>query len=336
MSTVVTLPAKELRDVFSTISLVVAKGSQLTPVSLELKDNKLSFVCLQGCVVQGSVAVASNEIAALVFMYYDVTPIMPPSGNVDVALFEYGVEVTGDDFSCAFPIGYSEVTEYDFSECKFTKIENDAYINSLRTVLGMNLDKLYGKPVPFSIYGAVAVVKHPCCYVQTRMYNVPFQAQIDPEHIKMIIRFKPWEVSTTIPDTLVFRKGSHTLQIPCRSRMGENDFVSFLKGLKSIGVMSATGLYDRVNYSSRVSTKSRCRLEITGGGIKISTTIDNATSTVSSGDVSTEILYTATFPISTLLAFLRAIGDDKMEILAGGELLCLRTQNLIILVRVEY
>lgn len=336
MSTVLTLPAKELKECFSALSLIAAKGSQLTPVSLILKDQKLSFVCLQGCIVQGSIAVASNEIANAVFMYYDVTPIMPPSGNVDVALYDYGVTVAGESFTCSFPTGYSDVTEFEFSDHKFTKIENNAYIDSFRVMLGMNLDKLYSKPVPVTVFGNVAVVKHSCCYVQTRMYNLPYKAQIDAEHVKMIMKFKPWEVSASSPNTLVFRKGNIVLQIPCRTGIGENDFPEFLKDMKTVCMVNAGGLYEKVNYTAKVSSKSKCTILTTARGIKISVNIDNASSSISNGDMSGDITFTTFFPISTLLAFLRAIGDDTMEILTGGELLCLRTQNLIILVRVEY
>lgn len=336
MSTTITVPSRDLRDCFSTLALIAHKGSQLTPASLILQNGKLTFICLQGCVVQSSLSVPCDEIANLVFMFHDVTPIMPPSGNVDVALFDYGVVVTGEDFSCQFPLGYSDVTEYDFSECRFTQIENNAYLDNLRIILAMNLDKLYGKPVPFTLFENVAVVKHSCCYIQTRTYGIPFQAQIDPEHIKMLIRLKPYEVSDTIPDTLVFRKGSNVLQIPCRSRVDENDFMLYMEQLKVVGTVSASKLYERVNYSSKIGSKSRCRIHVTESGIKITTNSDNASSSVSNGDMSKEITFTAMFPIPVLLAFFRAIGDSQMEILAGGELFCLRTQNLIILVRVEY
>ncbi len=336
MSTVVSLSARDLKSCFSAISLVAMKGSQLTPVSLILKNNKLQFICLQGCVAQCSILVASDEIANLVFMYYDVTPIIPPSGDVDVTLSSNGVSIEGEGFSCTFPKGYSDVTEFDFSNCKFTPIESDAYMDAMKNMMGMSLDKLYGTSVPVDAYQTVSVMKYPCCYVQTRTHGFPVTAQIDPEHMKMLIRFAPKEVSESIKDTLVFRKGTAMLQVPCRTDIPENDFLQYLSGLSAICRIDATGLYDKVKNASRLSNKSRCRIFVYKAGFKVVMTIGEATSSVSVGESADDLPFTAVFPIQVLLAFLRAIGNQTMEILAGGELLCLRTQSLIILVRVEY
>lgn len=332
----VTLPAKDLKDCFTSLSLVAAKGSQLTPVSLILDKNILKFNCLQGCVVQCHMPILNDEQVYVVIMYYDVTPIIPTDGEVTLSISSYDVSIEGVGFNCSFPLGYGSVEDYDFSTCVYEQISNKEYASGLRTLQGMNLDKIYGKAVPFSIYEGVSVIKHPCCYVQARTPGLPFVAQLDQEHIKMLTRFAPWEVSMSMKDTIVFRRKNAILQVPCRMDIPSNDFTSFLQDMQSKCVVVLGGLADKLRDASKVSTKSKCTVTGTKTGLQITTTIENASSSISVGDISGETEFMFSFPTQVLLTFFKAIGSGKVEILTGGDLICLRTQSLIILVRVDY
>ena len=121
MSAKLKLQAKDLKQCFSSLSLIAAKGSQLTPVSVKLANNKLTFTCLQGCVVQSTLEVNCGDSLDIVFMYYDVTPVLPSVDEVYLEIDNDHLSVSGPTFSCAFPNGYGDPVTYDFSDCSYTK-----------------------------------------------------------------------------------------------------------------------------------------------------------------------------------------------------------------------
>lgn len=336
MSATVKLSSAKLHECFQCLSLVAAKGSQLTPVSLSLKKDILTMTCLQGCVIQYSLNVESTGNEEFVFMFYDVTPIIPLTGDAEIEIDNYEVQVKGDSFKCAFPRGYGEPETYDFSQCSYTAIEHKDFSTGLKTILGMNLDKFYGQAVPVNIYGDIAVIKHACCYVQARAWGLPFTAQLDPDHVKMLIKFQPLEVSTSIADTIVFRRKNSIMQLPCRYEIPKNNFTEFLKGMESKCRVTLGGLHDRVREAAKVSNKSKCEILGTRAGLQVTITIENASSSLSVGDMNGDIQFVCMFHIQVFLAILKALGSGEIEILTGGDLVCLRTQTLIVLIRVEY
>lgn len=336
MSARIELKAKDLKQCFSSISLIAAKGSQLTPVSLKLADNKLTFTCLQGCIVQTSVEVSSNEEINMVFMFYDVTPILPSIDSVYLEIEAEQLSVSGPTFSCAFPTGYGDPVHFDFSNCTYTKFGDTSYLDGLKTVMGMGLDKLYGKDAPLSVYGDVTVLKHACCYVQTRTIGLPFTAQVEAEHAKIITRLLPWEVSTSQQDTLIFRKQNTILQIPCRYGIPSNNFTEFLKGMEPKCKITLGSSFLRLRDMSKVSTKTKCNLIGYKEGLSITLSVENANSSIIIGKSEGDIQFVFDFPIQVILTFIKALGSGVVEILTGGDLICFRTQSLIILVRVEY
>lgn len=336
MSAKLKLQAKDLKQCFSSLSLIAAKGSQLTPVSLKLANNKLTFTCLQGCVVQSTLEVNCGDSLDIVFMYYDVTPVLPSVDEVYLEIDNDHLSVSGPTFSCAFPNGYGDPVTYDFSDCSYTKFGDSSYLDGLKTVMGMGLDKLYGKTVPLSVYGDVTVLKHACCYVQTRTIGLPFTAQIEAEHAKIITKLLPWEVSTSQKDTLVFRKQNTILQIPCRYGIPANNFTEFLKDMRPKCRVTLGSFYLRLRDMSKVSTKTKCSLVGYKEGLSITLTVENANSSIIIGKEADDIQFVFDFPIQVLLTFIKALGSGVVEILTGGDLICFRTQSLIILVRVEY
>lgn len=336
MSARIELNAKDLKQCFNSISLIAAKGSQLTPVSLKLADNKLIFTCLQGCVVQTYIEVPYDEKIEMVFMYYDVTPILPSIDSVFLEIESEQLTISGPTFSCAFPMGFGDATCYDFSDCTYTKFGDVKYLDGLKTVMGMGLDKLYGKDVPLSVYGDVTVLKHACCYVQTRTIGLPFTAQIEAVHAKILTKLLPWEVSTSQQDTLVFRKQNTILQIPCRYGIPGNNFTEFLKGMVPKCKITLGSSFLRLRDMSKVSTKTKCSLIGYKEGLSVTLSVENANSSIIIGKDDGDIQFVFDLPIQVILTFIKALGSGVVEILTGGDLICFRTQSLIILVRVEY
>ena len=91
---------------------------------------------------------------------------------------------------------------------------------------------------------------------------------------------------------------------------------------------------DSVKGLAKLSNKAICNLIVFENGLQ--TTIDEAGANMSvmCGERG-NVVGTAQMPINAWINFLRALGSEHIQLLVGGDLLCLRNQFLIILTHVR-
>lgn len=331
----VSVSAKALYDCFSTLALVSPKGE--SPVSMVLTHTSLVFKSVSGCSFQGMVPVASEDEDSRTILWYNVCPLIPKDGDLTFDIEASLVSVRGDGVSFSFSTGYSEAVDLDLSRNQFIRLESNSYETGLQCIQAMSFDKLYGRTPPINVYGDVAVVEYPSLYLRVRTTGLPFNAAIDNEHAKVLLRFKPKEIAVNTTDSsIVLKRNGIMLELPCKLEPDESEFLSYLKGMRVVCRLEVEDFALQLSCLAKVSRKTECHLTLTESGLQVDANSGFSSVAVSVGDVTNTVLLSCRFPTEVLLAIFNTLGKGLVEILIGGDLLCLRTQTVAILTRVLY
>lgn len=321
-----------LKKTLDNLSNLFPKGSQSMPIGVHIRKGVMTIVCIQGCVYQAEVIVDDIDfVSDVTIMYHDITPLLQKCVNIFFDITNTSLVMIGDNFEAEFVFGYSSVEVQQFSNTVFKQIQNVPYVlDNLNKIIKMNLNKQYSKMSPVQILGDVSLQKYGNAWVQVRTPGVPIDATLDYEHVKLLMKFVPMEVCTDFPNTLIFRNKYAILQLPCKINFDKTLITELLEDMNSCVTLNIENYTERVKNIAKLDSKQRCKIVIHNNGLSTSVSYENTNVRVSAGDVSTEVLSVVELPIQLWLSFLNGLDANKIQILTGGDKICLRTQHLII------
>ena len=332
MSSILTLKASDVRRAFSALTPLFPKGSSNMSVGLHLSKGHLKVVCLQGVVYQADIPVDDElAIADATIIYYNITPLLPSIDNVYMEFTPMSVRLFGDDFETEFQLGYSVVEVQDFSKLVFSNIISNVYADGFSTIQHLGLEKLYNLPSPVIVMKDVAIQKYPNTWVQVRTSGLPFDATLDITHVNLLLKFAPKEVCTSIPNTLVFKNANALLQIPYKRNVDNNNILSLMQDLGEPITINIKRYLEKLKSMARVDTHSKCKISLFADGMKSTINYENTSISVSTGNCYGEAIKVCHLPMRMWLNYLNNIGAENIQILVGGDKLCLRTQSTIII-----
>lgn len=334
MSNAVTVNVSDFRSVLNTLHVLVPKGETSMPIGVYVKSEKLTIVCVQGCVYQSEITVDNASEYSITVMYRDISPILPTTGTIELEFTVTGILVSGEGFDASFPAAYSVVEKFDFSDIKYTEILSYVYHGGLKTILNVGLEKLYGTVSQIAIFDSIALQKLPNIWVQTRATGLQVNAVVDTDHASLLLKFDPTHVSDQYEGVLTFKEKQSVLQIPCKAPQDRSTILGLLDGMEKATRVGIGSYLERLKSVVKFGSKEHCKIAIHDGGIKSTLTHENSSVSITSGNVTTPIIAVVELPIQLWLSILKALGNDHIEILYGGGKLCLRTPFTIIVVRV--
>lgn len=335
MSAVVTVRSVDMCRALSTLRPLFPKGSSEMPIGLHMEAGVLKIVCLQGLVYQASVPVDDNlAINHATVMYYDISTLLPSTGDLELEFTPVGVSLCGHGIEAEFPLGYSVVEEQDFSKLVFSSIANSGFSEGLNRLLNMNLEKLYNQISPIAIHGEISLQRFQNVWVQVRSLGLPFTSVLDSDHVKLLIKFAPLEVCTSIPGTLVFKNSVGIMQLPCKPDNDSGKITDFMQDLGEPVQLTTKSYLERVKQIAKVDSKTQCKITLYKSGLKTTVTRNNTSVSVSTGETDSEVLQVCHLPMQVWLTYLRGLDSETIQILIGGGKICLRTQSMIIVARV--
>ena len=334
MSSVVTLDAYALYSTLNTLTPIMPKGSSCMPLGLHMQKGILTIVCIQGVVYQAKLEV-NDELAVgnATIMYHDISSIIPKVGELSLEFTQSGVTISCDEFEASFSMGYSAVEEQDFSTAQFSPIKSSSYVEGLRRILNMNLEKLYNTIAPIAIHSEISLQRFQNVWVQVRSIGLSFDALLDSEHVKLLTKFVPKEVCTSVTGTLIFRNSKGILQVPCSNDNESGQITDLMKDLGEPVTVNVSSYLERVRQASKVNPKSHCKITLYKEGVKTTVSHENTNISLVAGKASNEVLAVTQMPMQVWLTFLRGLDSDVIQVLAGGGKICLRTQSTIIIAR---
>lgn len=334
MSAEFTVKSADMLHALETLVPLFPTGQKSMPVGMYVKNGKLTIVCLSGSVYQADVDIDNYTLDyEATILYHDITPLLHMSGEMFIEFSQVGMSIKSDDVDCNFTFGYSMVAKQNFDNYIFRGINSDNYYTGLHDILNLGLTKLYNIPTPIILMDNYALQKFPNTWVQTRTPNLGLRTMLDQEHVRLLLRFKPTGVCSTSNNTLVFRNSYAYLQIPCKPLTDDKLITSLMEQLGEPTQLELRSYTDKVRLASRLNTKATCSVAVHKSGLKTTVSYESSSVSVIAGNLESEVLKVFKLPVQVWLAFLKVLDSNTIQILIGGEKICLRTQAIIIVTR---
>lgn len=335
MSAGITLRAYVLRKALNDVSPLFPTGSHTFPMLFKLSGSDLTLVCTTGCVYANTLEVSNpdNENWEITVIYKNLLEFITAEGLVTITHASYGVELSGDGYTINLPAGYSVITPPVFPEVGFTAVTHTGYIPGLDALVSMGLGSLYAADKPVHMYGQVSVLKFPNVQVQARTPGLDITALMSPEHVKLLTRFGADSWYTNNSDVLILKRDRAYMELPIEAIHEENLFVKQMEGLSAPVTLDLEHYLDKLRSMSKLNARGRCKLVIRETGVETSVNQDNLSIATAIGSKDGRVLSAVYLPLPLWMSMVKAAGNAKAQILYKGDIVCLRTQAIIILAR---
>lgn len=331
----VTIKAVNLVDFVSSIISLFPKGSTTLPIGVTIEGDTITFTCTTGCYYQAEYAInnPNNVSKSMTILFCNIVDYLPTTDEIAITFQSRSMEFSGAGFEISLSTGYSLVNKLDFSRYQFETIVGKQYIAALKDLMSLNLSSIYMHEVPVSIYRNVSVIKYPNLMAMSKTDGLTFSGSIIPDHVKLLCKFSGDEVCDTDEDSLIFRRGNSYLQLPRKKLYEENNFLRMMEGLSEPYNLSFTGYINRLRAMGKLGTNAKCKLVLLNDGLKTTVSTNSITLTDKIGKCQDSVVKTFEMPITVWSMIVKALGNGTVQILYRGDVLCLRTQYLIILTR---
>lgn len=324
----------ELKVVLESLTPLFPQGSKEIPLGFFFKGDTLTIVCIQSVVYQATLDIDGCLDTYCTVLYNNIAPLLSKSGTVELEVSPVSLTVTGSDFSVEFPFGYSTVEERDIPSDGYKQLVTSMYYNGFKTILNIGLESIYKLDPSIVVDKDVTIQKFPNVWLQVRTPGLPICTTIDREHLKLIQRFNPRSVNDSVPGVLTFLNNNAVLQIPCKASNSDAVVTDLLADMDKVVTLHLGSYLERLRVATKVNSNVRCRIAIREDGITTTITSGGIQVSLSCGPNDGELIDVVSLPLPLWLAFLKGVETDVFQLLVGGEKLCLRTQNLIIVTHV--
>lgn len=336
MSTVITLPNKKLYGVLLDLSGMFPKGSAEMPIGIHVKNGKFKVVCLQGIVYQATLDLDDEYFDINIdttILYHDICVMLDKDSSTDISFEPTVVSFTGYDFQADFQLGYSSVEEQHFDDVIYKDITNQSYVEGLKTLNKAGLDKLYKLFEPVIIDNDIALQKYPNTWIQVRAIGLSFEAVLDIEHTKLLTKFKPSAYSDDLAGSILFKNNRAILQLPAKNNNSTGNILDLMKDFDTCVTLDIEKYVERIRAASKITTAPHCKITVFEKGLKTTIRQNNSEVSVSTGNTSGLVKKVCHIPLLVWMTFLKCLDAKIIQVLTGGDNLCLRTQSTIIVTR---
>lgn len=332
----VIVTAGRFKEFLSDLTPLFPKGSKTIPIGVEVIGNMMTLTCTQGCFYQTILDVNNLDNAShqATILYCNILDFIPTVGDVRLTFSPAGLRLFGEGFDITLPNGYSLVKTIDFPTEDYTPITTGSYIPGLKNLVDMNLSGIYMYEKPITIYRNTAVLKYPNLYAMVKTDSLPFYGVITPEHAKLLCRFGGTSVNDKEPESLIFRRGTSILEIPRKTVNEENNFLSLMEGLSEPININFDSYLERLRTMAKIGEKGHCKLTLFEDGLKTSVNANSIVLADAIGKCGGKLLHVFELPLSMWVMLVKAAGSGQVQILYRSDVVCLRTQSIIMLIRV--
>lgn len=334
MSTVLGVKSSDLNKMCTILKNLVPSGSVEIPLGISVENGTLKLICTQGVVYVGTCETEFSGNVSTNILYYDITPLLNSTGDVSITFNNNDVTFDGDGFSAKFALSYSVVTEPDIPEIHLHDVDPNQYLTGIKNILGAGFNKLYGMQSPIIFLGNIALQKFPNTWLQTRVSSLDLQAILDFDHVKLLSIFCPTKISLTDEGSLVLVNSKGILMLPYKPVVDASNITMLLKDMKPAAQVNIAHYLDRLKNMSKLNSKANCMISVNAQGLRSAIKNANSTLTAYAGNIGGEILKVFYLPIQLWLCILKGLQSEYIEVLLGGDKVCLRTQSVIIVTHV--
>lgn len=340
MSTSITLRTSKLASCFGELTLLLPKGIKDMPVGISLQAGVLTFFHSYGLTRVGLDDKYHDCVEYCSIIYYDIADLLWTSKTEETTLeFQTNaVFISNANQQLVLRHGYGEVACPEFPTAGYTDIQDNGWRDTLHSMLNMGLEKLYMKAEPIAIADGTSIWKYPNTWIRCLTASFDLCKLLDSDHVRTLVKFKPESYLALSHDSILFKRGDSYMLLPCREikelEETKKSFNELMRKLSEPVTLNLEHYTESIRSLSKVCSKPICDLTVYEKGLKTAITEGDTSMSVICG-VAEKPIGTAQMPVNVWLTFLRALGNGMIQVMIGGDILCLRNQSLIILTHVR-
>ena len=334
MSAEVSVKSDHIQDILLHLKHFMPRGDKSLNITISVHDKKLYIACKQYMLYKAYVGVADCEDVMVSVHYHDLLPFVKNSSELTFNIESKSVTISTTSCSCTLGSSY-DFDEVDFDVPEFDNlvvINNEEVFGSLRSFLKtMSLFTLYKKEHPFSIYNGVILLKTPSVLIQGRCSSLNLNAVLTSEVLRTLIELRPDNYCIQGNSMYLLSK-YYACVLPVQPILEESIFVSLIPKVEPIRFQ--TGRFIDTLTALTVMNPEFTNFNIFKDGISVNASSAECKINDQLG-LCTELVATCRIPIELLnLAFKMLGANTNAEVLFERGILCLRNQNISMLIRV--
>lgn len=322
-----------MRGIVNDIKPLIPKGQATMPLRISLSGGILSFTVRGVCNYESKVKVDTDDVAEVTVTYINIADYIKSNSECELDVTNNGMQISCADFSSFMVPAYSVLEELKLPDIQYKSIENSSLVTALNTLSGTGIDGFYRKSSPIEVYERLAILKYPNIYVQLRAPDMDSSFAITQDCAKIISLFNPKEYAIASSDTVVFKKYDTLLAVPIKLVQPGVSVKDVIKE-NSYSLKLDVGEFTGKIGTLRKLKVDRADVVLKKAGISATVSAQMSKITVSTGDAESDYVASFALPVDLLHICFRLLGDSLAEILYKEGILCLRTPNIAIAVRV--
>lgn len=311
-------------------------NSNTIPIRFDVGEKSLTLTCATGCYYTNNIPCVneSGQTVSITVLYRDITPFLMPDAQSQISITDMSLDIECDETMVSFPKGYSTVSPIELPDIEFIRVSPESYKTGIKLLENLNLGELYQTSKPYYIYQTLAVQKFPNIIAQVRCSFSGIQTKITQEYATLVTRFSPLEVGTNYTDMLVFKRYNAILIVPFEEIKQENNFKEYLSNMDPVLRIHTYSYHKQLQSMVKLDSKATAHISIYDTGLTTTISNENITTKAVLGSISNDIKTVFLLPIALWSRIVCAFGNSLIEVLYDDSKICLRNQQLVLVLRI--
>jgi hypothetical protein len=328
---IITVSGKFIKQTFIDLNPILSKSDMAKSIAFTVQDNRLYitssaiFPMYQSFVeIKDSVDYVSMSATVL---YSRIEDFISSREDVHLEFTKVSVNLYTEDFEKPFVLSDSVITLIDIEETRGVEFDFPSLAHSIEKLASTSiLQKTLQVDKPFLFFGSYALLKFSTVWIKIRSAGV--YSSISKEHAKCISNFEPKTILDG--DIIHFYKDNATLLVPKNAIEDDKTFEELVNSLTVITQFNVDGIFGILQKITRAAGFGECRCYVYQNGIELQK-ITQSSSLTKKINCEGEQLAAFTLPIEYILMSFNLLKDGQAEILVGDGKVCLRNNQVSIL-----
>lgn len=329
----VSVNAADLVNALAGVKPLFVKGSKTIALHLVSKHSKLTVTAGVDSMYTCDIPVVTEDAPLDVTVtYFDITTLIANSGLAEFELIGGMLEIHTSRAIIKLPPAFSTVQEFPEDYNDVYPVSTDSVVAGVKTLLSAGLSRIYKKEKSITLHTDYAVIKYPNIWVRTRTIGLHWPGVVlAPDTAKMVVSFAPEAVAKLGDNYLVLFHKNDKMLIPVKLDKEPDDMLAIINTLgNSLFVNIATYLND-LRVLSHLET-TQITIEVYDSGFVTRAHTEGAELTIPVGSIN-NFVHSFRVPLDLWIACFSILGGGDIELLYKGDIICLRTRTVCILLR---
>ena len=328
----VVLKSSVLKSLFSDLSSLIPAGAKNVPVGFNLSKGVLRVTCNALCNYEAEISVNSTDTVLVTVLYSSLQDLVSNEGESTLELQEMGINVISGDVTRFFKVAHSMVSPIEYGDLNWKTIGSSYAISALRMLAKTPLVSLYKKEPPVDVFNELAILKYPNIWVQARVPGFPCNVTFTQDCIKVISAFSPKQLCMYNNDYVVFGKPGAKLFVPVKMCTDVSTIAQLIpKDGKCVRL--GMGKFGNSLRLLKLSGCSRASISMFEKAIVVQGNTEDGNVRLRLGSDESKFFCSFDLPVELLMFCFNLFTDCLVDLIYKEGVLCIRNQDLVLVVR---